>query len=194
MSTVTERTIHPGATPIITLVVALAENGVIGSGNRMPWHLPADLKRFKALTMGKPILMGRKTFEAIGRPLPGRRNIVLSRSAGYGPPGIEVVGSVDEALAVTAAAPELMVIGGAEIYRLFLSRAQRMHLTRVHAPIVGDTRFPNCDWNEWRKVDRSTHPKDEKNAYAMTFLTLERIDPALMKKSASAAGDRRRDS
>lgn len=161
----------------MTLVAAIAENGVIGHGNRLPWHLPADLKRFKALTMGKPILMGRKTFEAISKPLPGRRNLVLTRSADFRAPGVEIVGSVQEALTANADALELMVIGGAEIFLLFLPLARRIYLTRVHAPIVGDTRFPNCDWNEWRKVDRSTHPADDKNAYAMTFLTLERIAP-----------------
>lgn len=164
--------------PLVTLVAAIAENSVIGNGNRMPWHLPADLKRFKALTMGKPILMGRKTFESIGKPLPGRRNLVLTRSADFAEPGAETVGSVEQALDTTADVPELMVIGGAEVYRLFLPHARRMYITRVHAPIAGDTRFPNCDWNEWRKVDRSTHPVDEKNAYAMTFITLERIDRA----------------
>ena len=175
MSIVTERTVHPPSAPIVTLVAAVAENGVIGNGNRMPWHLPADLKRFKALTLGKPILMGRRTFEAIGKPLPGRRNLVLTRATDLRLPGIEIVHSLEEALAAAADSPELMVIGGAEVYRLFLSRAQRMHLTRVHAPVVGDTRFPNCDWNEWRKVERSTHPKDERNAFAMTFLVLERL-------------------
>lgn len=163
--------------PLVTLVAAIAENGVIGHGNRLPWHLPADLKRFKTLTLGKPILMGRKTFEAIGKPLPGRRNLVLTRSARFRPPGVEIVGGVEETLAISADAPELMVIGGAEIYRLFLPFARRIYLTRVHAPIVGDTRFPNCDWNEWRKVDRSAHPADDKNAYAMSFITLERIAP-----------------
>ena len=177
MSTVTERTLHPPSTPIVTLIAAIAENGVIGNGNRMPWHLPADLKRFKALTLGKPILMGRKTFEAIGKPLPGRRNLVLTRAADFAAYGIEVVHSLEEALAACADAPELMVIGGAEIYRLCLPRAQRMHITRVHAPVVGDTRFPNCDWNEWRKLERSTQPADGPNAFAMTFITLERVPP-----------------
>jgi dihydrofolate reductase len=175
---VTERTVHPLPRPIVTLVAAVAENGVIGSGNRMPWHLPADLKRFKALTLGKPILMGRKTFEAIGKPLPGRRNFVLTRAGNLRVPGVEIVHGFDEALAASADAPELMVIGGAEVYRLAMPRAQRMHLTRVHAALVGDTRFPNCDWNEWRKVERSTHPADERNAYAMTFLVLERLPAA----------------
>jgi dihydrofolate reductase len=174
MSIVTERTLHPLSRPIVTLVAAVAENGVIGSGNRMPWHLPADLKRFKGLTLGKPMLMGRKTYEAIGKPLPGRRNLVLTRATDLHVPGIEIVHSVEEALAACADASELMVIGGAEVYRLFLPLASRMHLTRVHAPIVGDTRFPNCDWSEWRKVERSTHPADERNRYAMTFLVLER--------------------
>ena len=174
MSIVTERTVHPPPGPIVTLVAAVAENGVIGSGNRMPWHLPADLKRFKTLTLGKPMLMGRKTLDAIGKALPGRRNLVLTRASDLRVPGIEIVHSVAEALAACADAPELMVIGGAEVYRLFLPIAQRMHLTRVHAPIVGDTRFPNCDWNEWRKVERSTHPADDRNRYAMTFLVLER--------------------
>lgn len=174
MSIAAERTIHPPATPVVTLVAAIAENGVIGSGNRVPWHLPADLKRFKALTMGKPMLMGRRTFESIGKPLPGRRNLVLTRTSGFPAPGIEIVRGIEEALAICADAPELMVIGGAEVYRLCLPHARRMHLTRVHAPVVGDTRFPNCDWNEWRRVERSTHPADDKNAYAMTFLTLER--------------------
>lgn len=174
MSIVTERTVHPPPKPIVTLVAAVAENGVIGNGNRMPWHLPADLKRFKALTLGKPILMGRKTLEAIGKALPGRRNLVLTRATDLRVSGIEIVHSMEEALAACAGAPELMVIGGAEVYRLFLPLARRMHLTRVHAPVVGDTRFPNCDWNEWRKVERSTHPRDERNPYAMTFLVLER--------------------
>ena len=161
--------------PLVTLVAAIAENSVIGNGNRLPWHLPADLKRFKALTMGKPIVMGRKTFESIGKPLPGRRNLVLTRSADFAVPGVETVSSVEQALDTTADMPELMVIGGADVFRLFLPLARRIELTRVHAPIAGDTRFPNCDWNEWRSVGRSTHLADDKNAYAMTFVTLERI-------------------
>ena len=177
MSIVTERTVHPPLTPIVTLVAAIAENGVIGNGNRMPWHLPADLRRFKALTLGKPLLMGRRTFESIGKPLPGRRNLVLTRTGDFAASGIEVVHGIDAALDACADSPELMVIGGAEIYRLCLPLARRMHITRVHAPVVGDTRFPNCDWNEWRKVERITHPRDERNGFAMTFLTLERVAP-----------------
>lgn len=159
---------------MIALVVAMAENGVIGNANRLPWHLPADLKHFKAVTMGKPILMGRKTYESIGRPLPGRRNLVLTRNADFSAPGVETVRTLDEAIERTAAAAELMIIGGAELYRLALPRAQRIHLTRVHAPIAGDTRFPPCDWSEWREAGRGQHAADEQNVYAMTFLTLER--------------------
>ena len=133
MSIVTERTVHPPSAPIVTLVAAVAENGVIGNGNRMPWHLPADLKRFKALTLGKPILMGRRTFEAIGKPLPGRRNLVLTRATDLRVPGIEIVHSLEEALAAAADSPELMVIGGAEVYRLFLSRATHASHARACA-------------------------------------------------------------
>ncbi|HZF24988.1 MAG TPA: dihydrofolate reductase [Steroidobacteraceae bacterium] len=158
----------------MALVVAMAENGVIGNANRLPWHLPADLKHFKALTMGKPMLMGRKTFDSIGKALPGRRNLVMTRGKPVEAPGVETVPSVEAALAATREATELMVIGGAEIFRLCLPRAERIYLTRIHAPLAGDTRFPNVDWNEWHAVQRTPCPADEKNAYAMTFLVLER--------------------
>src|SRR4030095_13260387 len=174
MSSVIERTSHPHAVPVLSLVVAMAENGVIGNSNRLPWHLPADLKHFKSVTMGKPMLMGRKTFESIGKALPGRRNLVMTRGRPIDAAGVETVTSLEEALAATQDAAELMVIGGAEIFRICLPRAQRIYLTRVHAPIAGDTRFPAVDWNEWHRVERSVQPADEKNAYALTFLTLER--------------------
>lgn len=177
MSSVTERTNPPQPRPVLALVVAMAENNVIGNANRLPWHLPADLRHFKTLTMGKPMLMGRRTFESIGKALPGRRTLVLTRRERIDVPGVETVASLETALGVTRDADELMVIGGAEIYRLCLPRAQRIHLTRVHAALAGDTRFPPIDWNEWRGVARATHPADEKNAYAMTFITLERISP-----------------
>jgi dihydrofolate reductase len=161
----------------MALIVAMAENGVIGNSNQLPWHLPADLKHFKALTMGKPMLMGRKTFDSIGKALPGRRNLVMTRGQPIEAPGVETVPSVDAALAATRDADELLVIGGAELFRLCLPDAQRIYLTRVHAPIVGDIRFPDVDWNEWRCLERATHPADEKNAYSMTFFTLERNVP-----------------
>ena len=150
---------------MIALVAAMAENRVIGKDNAMPWHLPAELAHFKALTMGKPLVMGRKTHESIGRPLPGRRNIVLSRSQAF--PGCEQARSVDEALALCADAPEIMVIGGEEIYRLFMERAQRQYLTLVHQSPEGDAFYPPFAEGEWTEVSR-----EEKEGY--THVTLER--------------------
>jgi dihydrofolate reductase len=177
MSSVIERTNNTQSRPVLALVVAIAENGVIGNANRLPWHLPADLKHFKSVTLGKPMLMGRKTFESIGKALPGRRNLVMTRGRPIDAAGVETVKSVEEALVAAREADELMVIGGAEIFRICLPRAQRIYLTRVHAPIAGDTRFPPVDWNEWRSVERNVQPADEKNTYAMTFLRLERRSP-----------------
>jgi dihydrofolate reductase len=160
--------------PLVSFVVAMARDGVIGRDNAMPWHLPADLKHFKALTMGKPMLMGRKTFEAIGKPLPGRSTLVLTRDPQWRAPGVTTVHSVEEALQAAGDAPELCVVGGAEIYRLTLPFVQRIHLTRIHASIPGDTVFPSLDVSEWRETERIEHPADERHAYAMTFSTLER--------------------
>jgi dihydrofolate reductase len=158
----------------LSLVVAASENDVIGRDNALPWHLPADLKHFKAITMGKPIVMGRKTYESIGRPLPGRLNIVISRNRALQIPGVDVVGSFDEALARAGDAPEVAVIGGAELFRSALPLARRIYLTRVHANVAGETKFPALDLRQWREVDRSHHPADERHAYAMTFSTFER--------------------
>ncbi len=160
--------------PLISLVVAMARNGVIGRDNALPWRLPEDLKRFKATTMGKPILMGRKTYESIGKPLPGRTNIVLTRDRGWRADGVQVVGSVVEALQQARDAAELAVIGGAEIYRLTLPVAGRIHLTRVEAQVVGDTVFPELDPTQWLSSQVGSLPADERNQYPMTFLTLER--------------------
>jgi dihydrofolate reductase len=159
----------------LSLVVAVAENGVIGDGNRLPWHLPADLKRFKALTVGKPILMGRKTHESIGRALPGRMNIVMTRQSGLTLPGCVVVSSLAEARSAAGEADELAVIGGAEIYAQALSSAHIVHLTRVHAQVPGDARFPPLPPDQWRERTIETHLADERHAYAFTFLELERI-------------------
>jgi len=153
----------------ITLVVAVADNGVIGRDNALPWHLPEDLKRFKKLTMGKPIVMGRKTFESIGKPLPGRQNIVVTRDAGYQRDGITVVHSVDESLRAASDAAEIMVIGGADLFRLFLPRAGRLHLTRVHADIEGDVRMPIIDERDWIRVESERHELDDRHAHAYTF-------------------------
>jgi len=152
----------------------MARNRVIGRDGGLPWHLPEDLKRFKAMTMGKPILMGRKTSESIGRPLPGRRNIVLTRDRTWRATGVEVVGSIDEALAVAAGAAEIAVIGGAEIYRLTLPMANLIHLTRVEADVPGDTWFPQLSASQWSETLAGAHPADERNAYPMSYVTLRR--------------------
>ena len=171
----TDRT-NPG--PVVALVVAMAENGVIGNGNRLPWHLPADLRHFKSVTMGKPMLMGRKTFQSIGRALPGRRSLVLTRDRSFSAEGVEPVHAVEEALRVAGDAEELMVIGGADVYRAVLPLARRIYLTRVHAAVPGDTRFPSIDWNEWRCLSHSRHAADERNAYDMSFMLLEPVSAA----------------
>ena len=160
--------------PLISLIVAMAQNGVIGRDNALPWRLPADLKRFREFTLGKPILMGRKTFEAIGHPLPGRANLVLTRDRDWRAAGVIPVHSVEEALLQTRTCEELVAIGGAEIYRLLLPLAQRIYLTHVHADVPGDTYFPAFDASQWDDLEFETHPADERHAYPVTFVTLER--------------------
>jgi dihydrofolate reductase len=158
----------------LVLVAAVAASGVIGRGQSLPWHLPEDLRRFKALTIGKPILMGRRTLESIGRALPGRRNLVLTRASSVSVPGVETVASVAEALERCRADAQLYVIGGAELYRLTLPLASDLYLTRVHAHISGDTYFPELDLSQWRELEHSEWPADERHAYAMSFVHLER--------------------
>ena len=160
--------------PVITLIVAVADNGVIGRGNALPWHLPDDLKRFKRLTLGKPIVMGRKTFESIGKPLPGRQNIVVTRDTNYRRDGVTVVHDADAALRAAGAVPEIMVIGGAELFRTLLPRAGRLLLTRVHGNIDGDVVWPALDERAWRVVERESHSADERHAWPMTFEVWER--------------------
>lgn len=158
---------------IVTLIVARAENGVIGRNGALPWHLPADLRRFKALTMGAPMAMGRKTFESLPGLLPGRRHLVLTRNAGWHADGAEVVADVAEALRV-AGEPRLSVIGGAEIFKLFLPVADRIELTEVHAHPDGDTLMDPFDPVQWREVARDTRgAEDGRPAYA--FVTLARV-------------------
>jgi dihydrofolate reductase len=161
----------------LVAVVAASDNDVIGRGNALPWHQPADLAYFKRVTMGKPILMGRKTWDSIGKPLPGRRNIVLSGS-GFAAPGAEVARTLDEACALAAGAPELMVIGGAKIFELAMSRMDHVHLTRVHCDVDGDVFLPPLHPAQWREVRREERPADERNVYAMTFIELERAKAA----------------
>jgi dihydrofolate reductase len=159
----------------LSAVVAASDNDVIGRDNALPWHQPADLAHFKRLTMGKPILMGRRTYESIGRPLPNRRNIVLSRS-GFEAPGVETVRTLAEARALVAGAEELVNIGGAEIFRLAFAETDIIHLTRVHGVIEGDTFLPPLPAAEWREVGREERAADEKNPWPMSFITLQRVD------------------
>lgn len=161
---------------LLTAVVAATDNNVIGRDNGMPWHLPADLQHFKAVTLGKPVLMGRRTFEAIGRPLPGRRNLVLSRDPGFTAAGIESFVTLDAALAAAGEVEELMVIGGQAVYELALPRVRRIHLTRLHMQVPGDAYFPDLPATQWRELSRSERrPADERNACEMSFVVLERI-------------------
>ncbi|MGD2137379.1 MAG: dihydrofolate reductase [Gammaproteobacteria bacterium] len=164
----------------IALIVAMGSNRVIGRDNGMPWHLPADLKHFRQITLGKPVLMGRKTHESIARPLPERTNIVITREPDYDAPGCIVVHSIEEALR-TAAGAELMVIGGAELYRQLLPRTDTIYLTLIHQAFEGDTRFPDLPEADWRQAERVDHPPDERNPYPYSFIRLERValqDPA----------------
>src|SRR4051794_8733480 len=144
--------------PVLSLLVAVARNGVIGRDNSLPWHLPEDLKRFKALTLGHPVIMGRKTFESIlaslGKPLPGRENIVVTRARGYAAPGCRVVHSLEDALSACAGADEAFVIGGSEIFALALPIAQRLYVTEIEAEFEGDVAFPAYDRGAWRELAR----------------------------------------
>ena len=168
----------------IILVVAMAENGVIGSGGRLPWRLPSDMKRFRRLTWGKPVVMGRRTFQSIGKPLEGRDNIVISRQSDFAPEGVSVAHRLDEALALAerfAAArdgADIAVIGGGRVYRAVLPRADRIEMTIVHAEIEGDTTFPALDETEWREVSREKCPRGDKDSHQTSFVVWERSKPA----------------
>lgn len=160
----------------LSLIVAAAQNGVIGRDNQLPWHLPDDLRRFKALTLGKPIVMGRKTYDSLGRPLPGRSNIVVSRQAGLAIEGCTVVATLaaaQQAAAASAGADgEVMVIGGAAIFREALPLAQRIYLTRVQAVVDGDVFLPAIDPASWRETSVMVHPADERHAYSFSYVDL----------------------
>ncbi|WP_368175646.1 type 3 dihydrofolate reductase [Aeromonas sp. R5-4] len=160
----------------ISMIAAMAHDRVIGKDNQMPWHLPADLAHFKRVTLGKPVLMGRKTFESIGRPLPGRRNLVISRNPDYQAEGIEVVGSVEAALALLAGSSveELMVIGGGHLYAEMLPSADCLYLTRIDLAVEGDTRFPAFDDGQWQRIECESRPADEKNPHPYSFETWQR--------------------
>lgn len=159
----------------ISFVVAVARNGVIGRDGGLPWHISADLRRFKEITMGKPIIMGRKTWESLPRrPLPGRRNIVITRTRDYDAPGAEVAASVAEALALCHGEPDVSVIGGGEIYRLFWPLVDRLYLTEVDLAVAGDTFFPAVVPEEWEETGREIYPKGPKDTAAFVIRVLDR--------------------
>lgn len=157
----------------LSIIVAMAHNNVIGVDNSLPWHLPADLKYFKATTMGKPIVMGRKTFQSIGRPLPGRRNIVITRDKNWFADGVEIAHSAEEAKALTVDCAEVMVIGGAQIYSQMLPMVDRLYVTEVDLNVKGDTFFSEVSAEIWREVSREDHATDI-GAPAYSFVTYER--------------------
>lgn len=175
------RNIVGQSAPIICLVVAAAENGVIGRGGALPWHIPTDLKTFKRLTLGKPVIMGRRTFHSIGRPLPGRDNIVVTRDAQFTASGVTVVVSLDAAFAMATrlaearGVAEIMVIGGADIYRQAMPRAGRLYLTRVHAQPDGDASFADPDPAAWRLVSAEALPREAKDEFACTLQVFEPV-------------------
>jgi dihydrofolate reductase len=165
---------------ILSMIVATADNNIIGKDNDMPWHLPADLAYFKKVTLGKQIIMGRKTYESIGRPLPGRRNIVISRDENYTPQGkgaegVDVVTSVEQALSLVTDIAEVMVIGGGAIYKHCLPNADRLYVTHIKASIDGDTKFPNYNDDNWQRVSSELRKSDEKNAYDLDFCVYHRV-------------------
>jgi len=161
--------------PIISLIAAVDRNLAIGRDNAMPWHLPDDFKYFKQQTLGKPIVMGRKTFESIGsRPLPGRPNYVLSRQSGLQLPGVEVFSEVEALLQALQAVEEIMIIGGEQIYRQFLPLAHRLYLTEVDAEIEADAYFPAWDKAQWQETHRQPHPKDDKHVFDFDFVQYQR--------------------
>jgi dihydrofolate reductase len=162
---------------IISMIAAMAENRVIGKDNDMPWgmSMPADLQHFKKVTMGKPVIMGRKTFDSIGRPLPGRLNIVISRDTQYSAEGITVVDSPDKALELASKHEEVMIIGGGKIYEHFLPQAQRLYLTEIELNVKDfDTQFPDYTVFKWQQSESEYHQADEKNSYNYRFVTLVR--------------------
>ena len=161
----------------LTLIAAVGNNGVIGVAGALPWRLPADLQHFKALTLGKPVLMGRRTWDSLGRPLPGRRNLVVTRQAGFVAAGAEVFATVAAALSAVAAAPEVMVIGGGELYAQLLPQATALELTEVAATLDGDAFFPAVDASLWPEVSRVAHAADERHAYAYSFVRRVRRQP-----------------
>ncbi|MCH7980138.1 MAG: dihydrofolate reductase [Proteobacteria bacterium] len=164
----------------ISLIAAASANNVIGNRGELPWHLPRDLKRFKEITTGKPIVMGRLTWQSIGKPLPNRQNIVLSRNPDFEAPGCDIVASPDDAVDMAGRVDELMIIGGGQLYREFLPRAQRIYMTRVAVDIDGDAYFPDLIDGEWQETSREAFAMDSKHAYPMEIFQLDRVLTASM--------------
>lgn len=160
--------------PKISIVVAAAENNVIGHQGTMPWHVSSDLKNFKSITNGKPIVMGRKTFESIGRPLPGRQNIVVTRNSNWQADGVDVAANLDAAIDLAKNAAEIMIIGGGEIYAQALPMAARVYFTRIHAEPEGDTSFPVLADQDWTQSDSTELPQGPKDTAMATFLVFDR--------------------
>lgn len=159
---------------MISLVVAMTKNRVIGRDGDMPWRLSSDLRRFKRITMGHHLIMGRKTFDSIGRPLPGRTTIVISRSANDDDPNIRVARSIADAIKIAGDDEEIFITGGAQIYELALPSVDRVYLTQIQCELDGDTYFPNVDWSKWQLIDHEDHLADEKNNHNYSFLTYDR--------------------
>ena len=160
---------------IISIIVAMDKKGVIGREGVLPWRLSADLKHFKAITMGKPLVMGRKTHESIGRSLPGRKNIVLTRANDFDAEGCTIVHSLDDAFQAAGDVDEIIIMGGSRIYDQSLARAGRLYLTEVHADVSGDVYFPEFDKAEWIELERQDHSADEKNDFDYSFVVMERV-------------------
>ncbi|MFT5426845.1 MAG: dihydrofolate reductase [Gammaproteobacteria bacterium] len=159
----------------ISIIVAMDKNRVIGLEGDLPWRLSADLKHFKAITMGKPLIMGRKTHESIGRPLPGRKNIVVTHSQDFKAEGCVIVHSLDDAFQAAGDVDEVMIMGGSGVYDQSLARVDRLYLTEVHADVKGDVYFPKFDKCEWKEVEMEKHTADEKNEFDYSFVVLERL-------------------
>ena len=165
----------------LALIFAVARNGVIGKDNDLPWRLPEDMRHFKAVTMGKPIVMGRKTYDSIGRPLPGRSNIVITRNAGFQAEGVSVVSSLNAALELAEnistgdGVEEVVIMGGAQIYAAALPLADRLYATEVHADVEGDALLPTVDWTQWREISRERHNALPPNPYDYSFVRFDRI-------------------
>ncbi len=160
---------------MVSIIAAMGRNRVIGKDNQLVWHLPADLKHFKETTMSKPLIMGRKTFESMGKALPGRTNVVVTRREGFEAPGCLVANSLDQALEMVSGEPEIMISGGGEIYRQAIPLTDRMYITIIDHDFEGDTFFPEFDTREWIIEDERRHEPDEKNKYPMIFRTYRRI-------------------